>query len=109
MHDLSHPLIVVCLLLQDDSMYALMPEHLSERNTHQLQEGSVYEVSQFEVSHRQRTMNPVENPLIIVITDLTVIRPVLRPNPKFPKWTCRLTSIQRLPTPPSAPRQSLGT
>lgn len=98
---------IVFIDARGDSMYALMPEHLSKRNTHQLQEGSVYEVSQFEVSHRQRTMNPVENPLIIVITDLTVIRRVLRSDPKFPKWTCRLTSIQRLPTPPSAPRQSL--
>lgn len=31
--------------------------------------------------------NPVENPLVIIITELTVIKLAPNPSPKFPKWT----------------------
>jgi hypothetical protein len=74
-----------------------------------LHEMAVYKLALFQVSdHPPQVMRPVENPLVILFTQLTIVQVVLNPNEMFPEWTYSLTSFAELPEPHDTPPRLIG-
>lgn len=89
---------------QGGSIYALVPRRLVAHFIDIIDETSVYELGFFEMSDRPRVMNPVENPVVMLFTEFTIVRPAPDYENVIPKWTFKLTPITKLPaahdTPP---------
>ncbi|CAM0911466.1 unnamed protein product [Alopecurus aequalis] len=97
-HDEVKEIRMVLIDEKGDSIYAVVPAALVGQHIHGMHETAVYEVKHFQVSSRGAAMNPVENPLFITFTQLTVVRLVLKPNAKFPHWTYKLIPFEAFPT-----------
>jgi hypothetical protein len=78
-------------------MYAFVPDEFVSKHMSFLHETASYNLSCFDVSAEISTANPIENPLTIVFTDLTVVEPVLHSDDSFPKWTYNLIPFENLP------------
>ncbi|KAM0840849.1 hypothetical protein ACQ4PT_059378 [Festuca glaucescens] len=88
---------------QGDSIYATVPANLIATYISVIHETGVYKFGRFRVSPHPQILNPVENPLSITFTAVTVVQPVLSPVEMFPEWAYSLTSIGDLPEPHDTP------
>jgi hypothetical protein len=95
-------------IFQGDSIYAVVQGNLVPNYIDVLHETIVYEIAMFRVSDRSEIMRPVENPLVIVFTQITTVRPLLNPDELFPEWTYVLTPLTDLPAPHDTPARLIG-
>jgi hypothetical protein len=101
-------IILLITLFQGDSIYAVVKGNLVPNYIDVLQEMVVYEFSMFRISDRSEIMRPVQNPLVIIFTHLTTVRPILNPDELFPEWTYVLTPLANLPAPHDTPAYLIG-
>jgi hypothetical protein len=78
-------------------MYALVPSELISKYVGSIHEADMYSISSFDVFAEISAGNPIENPLTIVFTDLTVVETILHYDDSFPKWTYNLIPFGDLP------------
>jgi hypothetical protein len=84
-------------MFQEHSIYAVVPDELVSKHMSFLHETATYSLSLFDISAEKIPGYPIQNPLAIMFTDLTVIEPILNPDDSFPQWTYRLIPFGELP------------
>lgn len=89
-------------------MYAVVSRDLVQNYIGLLGEMVVYEVAMFQVSDRPEIMNPVENPLVILFTQFTVVQPILNPSEMFPEYAYCLSTFVELPAAHDTPPRLIG-